>query len=122
MSTDIYVDTFLDSYDNVDGVTVQMFSEFVGITADQNDDPNLKRNLDSAGSMIDAFLGVRKSKVPVPVYMSVHLKVAQQLYFADTKDTSTSGQYGQDGTFVTVRPKDPMHYAYPILRKFVGWF
>lgn len=92
------------------------------IDALKYDYQDLQRNLEVAATLIDTYLGVRKSKVPEHVYVSVHLMVAQQLYYADARDTSTSGQYAPDGTFITARPKDPMHYAYPILRKFVGWF
>lgn len=103
-------------------ITVVELREFVGANESTVSDQTLDRNLETAVSLIDGWLGVRKSKVPADAYDTVVLTVAQQLFYADKRETSTSGQYGQDGTFVTARPKDPMHYAYPILRKFVGWF
>jgi hypothetical protein len=103
-------------------ITVVELRAFVGANESTVSDGTLDRNLETAVSLIDTWLGDRKVKVPADAYDTVLLGVAQQLYYADRRDTSTSGQYGSDGTFVTARPKDPMHYAYPVLRKYVGWF
>lgn len=85
------------------------------------DDSQLERNLETAIDLLDTWLGTRKTKVPTMVYETAALTVAQQLYYRDTKDASSGGQYAQDG-FATTIPKNPMHYAYPLLRPFVGWF
>ncbi|WP_143547105.1 hypothetical protein [Rhodococcus sp. 05-2255-1e] len=107
-------------------ITVVELRAFVGNPKDIGDtavtDETLDRILATAVSLIDTWLGTRKVKVPADVYDTVLLGVAQQLYYRDTKDTSSAGQYGPSGDFVTTIVRDPMHYAYPILRKYVGWF
>ncbi|NIL90704.1 hypothetical protein RhoFasSB10_03034 [Rhodococcus fascians] len=120
MGTDTYVESYCDLYDS-NAVSIADFRKFIGANAETSD-ADLSRNLQTAIDLLDQWLGARKVKIPANTYVSVLLGIGQQLYYADNRDTSTSGQYGQDGTFVTARPKDPMHYAYPLLRKFVGWF
>lgn len=85
------------------------------------EDGQLDRNLETAVELIDSWLGLKKTRVPANVYDSALLTVAQQLFYRDTKDSSSGGQYA-NGDFVTTIPKNPMHYAYPLLRPFVGWF
>jgi hypothetical protein len=118
---DTYEETYLETY-GTEGVTVDNFRKHVGASLQVTSDETLEHILVSATLLIDNFLGTRASKVPTEIYDTAILWTAQQLYYSNKRDTSTSGQYSQEGTFVTTRPKDPMHYAYPLLRKFVGWF
>ncbi|WP_155293056.1 hypothetical protein [Rhodococcoides fascians] len=120
MSADTYVESYSELYDS-NAVSIADFRTFIG-AGELTSDAVLSRNLETAIDLLDHWLGARKVKIPANTYVSVLLGIGQQLYYANSRDTSTSGQYSQDGTFVTARPKDPMHYAYPILRKFVGWF
>jgi hypothetical protein len=102
-------------------VTVDELRQYVGAKADK--DSILERNLDSAIELIDRYLGSKLNAVPEQVYESAVLLVAQELYYRDTRNSSSGGQYATSEGFITATPKrDPVHFAYPLLRPFVGWF
>lgn len=102
-------------------ITIVELRAHLGVNESNFSDDQLDLVLETAFETLDVWLGTKKDKVPTNTYDICLLGVAQQLYYRMTKDSSSSGQYSE-GDFVLSRPKDPMHYAYPMLRRHVGWF
>lgn len=120
--SDTYLETYTETY-GIGGVDLAEFRKFIGSSDKNTTDDELSRVLLLAYALVERFCGTRIARVPQIVINEAVLQVGQALYFREKEgDKGRQNQFGTDGSFITTLPyKDVMHFAYPLLRPFVGW-